>query len=228
MHRIMNCPFFYDDNLFSSHKQLFRPITPFLSTPLDESSSDGMQAMLPRRCGRGLGRRFCGNRIMHCPFLSGCDDDLFSSHKHFFHPITPFLSTPFDESSSDDRMQVMTPRHCGRGFGRCFAGNMSRRCQMNETDSNVELSIDIPGVKASDINIQLEDNRVLNLSGEREFKKGDSTTKSKFEKRYMVGENIKADSIKAEMDNGVLKISAEKIKPVPESTIKIPVTQKSM
>lgn len=65
----------------------------------------------------------------------------------------------------------------------------------------------LPGVKAQDMIITLEEDlHVLNLSGSRKIKEGDSVTESKFMKAFSIGENndVDLDKIAANLSDGVL------------------------
>jgi HSP20 family molecular chaperone IbpA len=75
-----------------------------------------------------------------------------------------------------------------------------------ETETSVTLSIDVPGVKSSDLQVQFEDN-VLRISGERKT----AGSESKFVRSFaMDPTNVDVDSIKANLDCGVLTLTVPK------------------
>jgi len=90
---------------------------------------------------------------------------------------------------------------------------------LRETDKNLIVHADLPGVKKEDINIELNDN-VLTISGERKHEKKEDNEKfhrtersyGKFVRSMAVPEGVTSDNIKAKYDNGVLEV----ILPKPE------------
>ena len=88
---------------------------------------------------------------------------------------------------------------------------------LEETDKHFKLTVDLPGMKKSDINIEVE-NDYLVISGERkrdEKSEKDGRSYShrcygQFEKRFRLGEGIKLDEIQAGYSDGVLEIVLHK------------------
>jgi HSP20 family molecular chaperone IbpA len=75
-----------------------------------------------------------------------------------------------------------------------------------ETDDAVTLSIDIPGVKSSDLHIHCDDN-VIHVSGERKT----AGSESKFTRTFaMDPKNVDVDNLKANLDCGVLTLTVPK------------------
>ena len=66
--------------------------------------------------------------------------------------------------------------------------------------------------------VEVEDDRVLQISGERKIEKEDKNdtwhrlerSSGKFLRRFRLPENAKMDQIKAAMDNGVLTVTVPK------------------
>jgi HSP20 family protein len=87
---------------------------------------------------------------------------------------------------------------------------------IHEDDSMYSVSIDLPGVKLSDLCLKLEDDgRTIHLSGHRNFQSGDSgaTSESKFVRRFTVGDNVDVDKLTANLADGVLTLTAPKKAP---------------
>ena len=101
-------------------------------------------------------------------------------------------------------------------------------CNVDETDSHYLISFDIPGVKKEDVKVDLIGN-TLTVSGERkeEFeKKGKNKYRSEssygsFFRSFDLTDEVKADQIEAQFDNGVLKVAVPKIKASKSESIKI-------
>ncbi|KAG7354751.1 heat shock protein Hsp20 [Nitzschia inconspicua] len=95
--------------------------------------------------------------------------------------------------------------------------------QVHEDDKTYTVSVDVPGVRAEDMNIKIEDNNVLHLSGGRKIQDGKNFSERKFDYRMTLGDDVQVDKISANLADGVLKLTAPKMeKKKPEArTIKI-------
>ena len=83
--------------------------------------------------------------------------------------------------------------------------------QFLETEEAFLASIDIPGVNFSDINIELEDNRLI-ISAERKkpfVNTGEST--KKYNQTFTLPKHIDEDKINAHYENGVLSLAIPKM-----------------
>ena len=100
-----------------------------------------------------------------------------------------------------------------------------------ENDNSFELFAELPGVKKEDVKIVVEDG-VLQISGEKksniiENEKSKITRNErsfgKFERKFKLTEDINPDEIKANFENGLLKITFAKIVPEKPKEIMIDV-----
>jgi HSP20 family protein len=105
-------------------------------------------------------------------------------------------------------------------------GQFSPKYEITNTDEKFELAVDVPGVKASDINITLEnDGNVLAISGERQSKGDNYSYSSKFYQSFSLDPAIVKEKFDANMKDGVLVITAPKdLKKIEASTQNIPIT----
>ena len=83
------------------------------------------------------------------------------------------------------------------------------------------LYFDLPGVKESDLNIDIEDH-VLSINAKQLIGDPESSAKCS-EKYYELGETINLEQIKAKIEQGVLKIDLPKIAKKSPTKIKIEV-----
>jgi len=88
---------------------------------------------------------------------------------------------------------------------------------VKETDKEIVIHGDLPGLNKGDVKVELHDG-VLTISGERKYEKKEEKEKyhrversyGKFIRSIPVGKDLKENDIKAKMENGVLEISYPK------------------
>ncbi|KAK8504900.1 hypothetical protein V6N13_056228 [Hibiscus sabdariffa] len=93
------------------------------------------------------------------------------------------------------------------------------RIDWKETPEAHVFKADVPGLKKQEVRVEVEDDRVLQISGERKVEKEDKSdtwhrverSSGKFMRRFRLPENAKMDEIKAAMENGVLTITVPKM-----------------
>ena len=107
----------------------------------------------------------------------------------------------------------------------------SPRFDISESDKEITISADVPGMKAEDFNISIQSNHLI-ISGERKMEKkesGESYTRigrmygSFCQKTPIPTEMVDESKIKADYKNGVLRISLPKEKKFAEKRRKIPI-----
>ena len=105
------------------------------------------------------------------------------------------------------------------------------RVDVTEKQDGIEITAELPGVKKEDINISLEDG-ILTLSAEshqldKEEKDGKVIRQERrygrFPRRFEVGKTVSEDDINAKFEDGVLTLSAPKVREISPQSKRIPV-----
>jgi HSP20 family protein len=100
-----------------------------------------------------------------------------------------------------------------------------------ETENELVLKADVPGVEMKDIDIQLE-NGTLTIKGERKFEKDENNkgfhrlerSYGSFVRYFTVPDTVDPEKVKAEYSNGVLTVSLPKKEIAKPRAIKVQVS----
>jgi HSP20 family protein len=139
--------------------------------------------------------------------------------------VTRPLSNPFSALQQEiDRLF--------EGFSRGFSGFSAREVMpsmdLSETDKEIEITAELPGLEEKDIQLNVADN-VLTIRGEKKNEREETKkdyylverSYGSFTRAVQLPDGVNADSIKAVMSKGVLKVTVPK--PAPAQTKKIDV-----
>ena len=93
------------------------------------------------------------------------------------------------------------------------------RIDWKETPEAHVFKADLPGLKKEEVKVEVEEGRVLQISGERNKEQEEKNEKwhrverssGKFLRRFRLPQNAKIDEVKASMENGVLTVTVPKV-----------------
>jgi HSP20 family protein len=148
---------------------------------------------------------------------------------NLFHELDDLFlrPLPFGRANFVDRsvLENLLPRVLG-SHEKSGVRLATPRYEITEDDSEFKLAVDVPGVKAGDMKIKLEqDGRVLRLTGERKIQDGNLTSEIRFDKAFLLDKKIQADQISANLSDGVVVITAPKELTKQKNEIEIPITE---
>ncbi|XP_022978184.1 class I heat shock protein-like [Cucurbita maxima] len=105
-------------------------------------------------------------------------------------------------------------------FDRETSAMANARIDWKETPEAHIFKADLPGMKKDVVKVEVEEGRVLQISGERSKEKEEKNDKwhrverssGKFVRRFRLPENAKVEEVKASIENGVLTVRVPKTK----------------
>ena len=129
-----------------------------------------------------------------------------------FDPLSLEIWEPFDGFFNSALTAVPPPS------ARETAAFANTRIDWKETPEAHIFKADLPGLKKEEVKVEVEEGRVLQISGERSKEQEEKNDKwhrverssGKFLRRFRLPENAKMDQLKASLENGVLTITIPK------------------
>uniref|UniRef100_A0A0C9QR56 TSA: Wollemia nobilis Ref_Wollemi_Transcript_13174_800 transcribed RNA sequence n=1 Tax=Wollemia nobilis TaxID=56998 RepID=A0A0C9QR56_9CONI len=108
-----------------------------------------------------------------------------------------------------------------RDFARDVSAVANTQIDWKETPEAHIFKADLPGLKKEEVKIEVEDNKILQISGERSNEEEHKDDKwhriershGRFLRRFRLPENVKVEEVKAAMENGVLTVTVPKQSP---------------
>lgn len=114
-------------------------------------------------------------------------------------------------------------------------GDFLPRVDISETEKQLHLQAEIPGLSKDDFKLTVSDDKVLVLKGSKKRESEDKKEENgvtyhrierscgEFTRSFVLPDYVNPESISAKFDNGVLNISFDKVEPVKPKEIEISV-----
>jgi HSP20 family protein len=130
----------------------------------------------------------------------------------FFELTTP--RSMMDRFDQLDRM-MFSPMPLLRGLDRDSNSILRRSSpayEISEDEKQFKLSVDLPGVRPEDCNVELEnEGKVLHLYGGRKIENENGFSETRFDQRFTLGKNLDSHNISANLADGVMVVTAPKL-----------------
>ncbi|KAL1348374.1 hypothetical protein HN51_050032 [Arachis hypogaea] len=131
---------------------------------------------------------------------------------NIFDPFSLDVWDPFQDFPS---AALSAPRS---DFANETTAIANTRIDWKETPEAHVFKADLPGLKKEEVKVEIEEGRVLQISGERSKEKEDKgdtwhrmeRSSGRFLRRFRLPENAKLEQVKASMENGVLTVTVPK------------------
>ncbi|XP_022138990.1 17.8 kDa class I heat shock protein-like isoform X2 [Momordica charantia] len=134
---------------------------------------------------------------------------------NIFDPFSLDVWDPFDGFPFSN-CTALANAHSSASETSAFANT---RIDWKETPQAHVFKADLPGIKKEEVKVEVEEGRVLQISGERSREQEEKNDKwhrierssGKFMRRFRLPENAKVEEVKASMENGVLTVTVPKM-----------------
>ncbi|XAR52297.1 hypothetical protein NMG60_11020283 [Bertholletia excelsa] len=141
----------------------------------------------------------------------------FGRRSNVFDPFSLDVWDPFDGFPFNSNFRSLSDQ-LRSGFPSETASFAGARIDWRETPAAHVFKADVPGLRKEEVKVEVEDGRILQISGERsreQEEKGDTWHRversgGKFMRRFRLPEDAKVDQVKAAMENGVLTVTVPK------------------
>lgn len=189
-----------------AYRVAYRPSFPSLSVRRSSPSALARQTFFPRDIGR-----------------------MFDDVDELFDSMMGDIDNMFYDPSPLQRMSRPSYLLQGRPSGAVAARSPAANTySITQDEKQVKMVVTVPGANASDVKLDLdEENRTLRISGETKREHEGISVHSRFDKSFTLDRGLDIAGVKAEMDDGVLTITAPRLEEVKDSVRRIDILDNS-
>lgn len=132
--------------------------------------------------------------------------------------MTMIKYDPFRELRSlQDEVNRLFSSSFSRGDNELMRGAWSPNVDIFENKDQIVLEAELPGIKADDVDISIENN-ILTIHGERKFEKKDEgdnfhrveRSYGSFTRSFTLPPTVSSENARAEFENGILRLTLAK------------------
>ncbi|RWW16792.1 hypothetical protein GW17_00019310 [Ensete ventricosum] len=135
-----------------------------------------------------------------------------------FDPRMGLIPGGFAFGSRRSNASLSVPRSSSLDLPSESSALVGARVDWKETPEAHLFKADLPGLKKDELKVEVEDGRILQISGERKSVKEEGTdnwhyvgrSSGKFLQRFRLPENSRVDQVRAAMKDGVLTVTVPK------------------
>lgn len=146
----------------------------------------------------------------------------------FFGNRRSSVFDPFSLDVWDPIREFPFPSSSSALFPQETSAFVNARVDWKETPEAHVFKADLPGLKKEEVKVEVEDDRMLQISGQRKIEKEDKSdtwhrverSSGMFSRRFRLPENVKMEQIKASMENGVLTVTVPKVEAAKKPNVK--------
>lgn len=99
---------------------------------------------------------------------------------------------------------------------------------ISEDSKAVYVYAELPGIDKNDIKVSVNEENILSIKGEKKLNRAENVTvhkneiiKGKFERKFILPDNLNTEDISAKFENGLLELKINKIEPPKPKEIEI-------
>jgi HSP20 family protein len=190
----------------NAYRTMYRPSFPSLAVRRSSPSALARQSFFPRDIGR-----------------------MFYDVDELFDSMMGDIDNMFYDPSPLQRMSRPSYLLQGRPSGAvAVRPPPANTYSITQHEKQVKMVVTVPGANASDVKLDLdEENRTLRISGETNREHDGIFVRSRFDKSFTLDRGLDIAGVKAEMDNGVLTITAPRLEEVKDSVRRIDILDNS-
>lgn len=188
-----------------AYRVAYRPSFPSLAVRRSSPSALARQSFFPRDIGR-----------------------MFDDVDELFDSMMGDIDNMFYAPPPLQRMSRPSYLLQGRPSGAVATRSPANTYSITQDEKQVKMVVTVPGANASDVKLDLdEENRTLRISAETKREHEGISVHSRFDKSFTLDRGLDIAGVKAEMDNGVLTITAPRLEEVKDSVRRIDILDNS-
>ncbi|URE16996.1 heat shock [Musa troglodytarum] len=146
-----------------------------------------------------------------------------------FDPFSLDLCDPFDGFPFGSSSSLLSFPRPSIPFPSEVSAFVGTHIDWKETPEAHVFKADLPGLKKEEVKVEVEDGRVLQISGERKSEEEEKTdtwhrverSRGKFLRRFRLPEAARVDQVRAAMEDGVLTVTVPKEEEIKKSDVRL-------